>query len=136
MIDYRKVSALAKDAARARRLAQFLLKTTEQEWTDWELDFLAAMTSREEALTTRQAEKLVELEEAATWLDAVPGLGFSVRLLVKGCHEARAELDEEDAAFVTALRAQGATKVRRRSLWRLMRIAREAGVVESEPKAA
>lgn len=136
MLDYRKVNALAKDAARARRMAQPLLKSEDQEWTEWELDFLAAMSERREELTTRQAEKLLELEDACTWLDKVPGEGFSVRLLVKECYEARADLDEDDAAFIEALRAEGATRLRRRAVYRLMRCARAAGVVEREDAAA
>lgn len=136
MLDYRKVNALAKDTARARRLAQLLLRSEDQEWTDWELDFLADMSERREELTTRQAEKLLELEDACVWLDKVPGERFSVRLLVKGCAEARAELDEEDAQFVEALRAQGATRLRRRGLYRLLRCARAAGVVDDEAAAA
>lgn len=136
MLDYRKVNALAKDAARARRMAQLLLKSEDQEWTEWELDFLAAMSERREELTTRQAEKLLELEDACTWLDKVPGEGFSVRLLVKECYEARADLDEDDEAFIEALRAEGATRLRRRAVYRLMRCARAAGVVEREDAAA
>lgn len=135
MLDYRKVNALAKDTARARRTAQFLLKLDGQDWTDWEFDFLAAMTERREELTTRQAEKLVELEDAAVWHDKVPGEAFSVRLLVKGCYEARGDLEEEDAAFIEGLWARQATKLRRRGLSRLMRCARVSGVVESDAPA-
>lgn len=135
MIDYRKVNALAKDTALARRTAQFLLKIDGQDWTDWELDFLGAMAERRDDLTTRQAEKLLELEEASVWYDKVPGERFSVRLLVKGCHEARGDLEsDEDVAFVEGLWAQGATKLRRRALSRLVRIAREVGVIEGEAR--
>jgi hypothetical protein len=132
MLDYRKVNGLAKDTARARRTAALLLKLEGQDWTDWELDFLSAMSERRDDLTTRQAEKLIELEDAAVWHEKVPGDGFSVRLLVKGCHAARFDLDsEDDVAFVEALWAQGAAKLRRRALSRLVRCARALGVIET-----
>lgn len=131
MLDYRKVNALAKDTALARRTALLLLKLDGQDWTDWELDFLAAIAERREDLTTRQAEKLIELEDAAVWHDKVPGEAFSVRLLVRGCHAARFDLDnEDDVAFIEALSTQGATKLRRRALSRLVRCARVLGVIE------
>ncbi len=131
MTDYRKIDALAKDAPRARRLAQFLLKLEDQQWTDWEVEFLMSMSEQKDVLTTRQGEKLVELEEAAAWFDKVPDEGFSVRLLVRHCHEARFELDDdEDILFVEDLQAKGVTKLRRRGLQRLLRCARALGIVE------
>ncbi len=137
MMDYRKVDALSKDVERARRLARFLLNIADMTWTDWELDFLAALAERGEPLTTRQGEKLVELEASAVWYDKVPGETFSVRLLVCNCHLARADLaNEDDAAFVERLQADGVAKLRRRALGRLMRCARELGVIESDADGA
>lgn len=131
MQDYRKIDALAKDTERARRLAQFLLKLQDTAWTEWELDFLEDMAGRNEPLSTRQAEKLVELEEAAIWLDTVPGLGFSVRLLVRNCYQARNDLeDDEDIAFIVRLHAEGTMKLRRRALGRLLRCARALEQIE------
>lgn len=131
MLDYRKIDALAKDCERSRRLAKFLLSLADAAWTDWELDFLEAMAVRNDPLTTRQAEKLVELEEEAVWYDKAPGDGFSVQLLLRACHQARADLaQDDDIAFIERLAAQGATKLRRRGLSRLLRCARELGVVE------
>lgn len=137
MTDYRKIDALAKDVERARRLAHFLLKIADMAWTDWELDFLEAMGQRTEPLTTRQAEKLDELEEASTWYDKVPGEAFSVQLLVRSCHLARADLaNDDDAAFVERLQAKRSTKLRRRALGRLSRCARELGVIEADTMGA
>lgn len=129
MTDYRKIDALAKDVARANRLAAFLLRVADMSWTDWELDFLAAMESQRDVLSTRQAEKLVELEDAALWFSSVEG--FSVRLLVQNCFLQRADLaEEDDIAFVERLKAEGTTRLRRRALHRLLRCARALGVIE------
>ena len=137
MMDYRKIDALSKDVARARRLACFLLKIADMAWTDWELDFLEAMSQRAELLTTRQAEKLVELEDASTWFDKVPGEAFGVQLLVSSCHLARADLaNEDDVDFVERLHAERSTKLRRRALGRLARCARELGVIEADTMGA
>ena len=130
MTDYRKIDALSKDVPRAKRLATFLLKLAEMSWTDWEADFLEAMAGRTEALSTRQAEKLVELEEAAIWHDKTED-GFSVRLLVRNCFQQRADLgSDEDIAFIETLQAEACTRLRRRGLHRLVRCARSLGVIE------
>lgn len=130
MMDYRKIDALSKDVSRSGRLATFLSKLPEMSWTDWEADFLEAMASRTEALSTRQAEKLVELEEAAIWHEKTAD-GFSVRRLVASCFLARADLEsDEDVAFIERLHHEGCTRLRRRGLQRLLRCARALGVIE------
>lgn len=129
-MDYRKIDALSKDVSRAARLATFLLKLPEMSWTDWETDFLEAISTRGEPLSTRQAEKLVELEDASVWHDRTAD-GFSVRLLVRECFLARAELaGEADVAFIERLHAEGCTRLRRVGLQRLLRCARVLGVIE------
>jgi len=73
MASYREIAALQKDAARARALAQGLAKLDDMAWTDWELDFLHSVAARQQALTTRQGEKLVELFDDAAWYASVEG---------------------------------------------------------------
>jgi hypothetical protein len=130
MTDYREINALQRDPERARRLARFLRALADIAWTDWEIDFLQDMADRmsEEDLSTRQAEKLVELRDASVWYEKVDG--FSVRLLVKNCCEMRHLLCEHDEDFVVRLKNEGAMKLRRREAARLMRRARTTGEIE------
>ncbi len=130
MTDYREINALQRDPERACRLAQFLLALKDIEWTDWELDFLQDMAAREsdDDLTTRQAEKLVELRDASVWHEKVDG--FSLRFLIKSCDDLRHLLGEHDGDFVMRLKYEGAVKLRRRDAARLMRCARITGEIE------
>ena len=79
-------------------------------------------------LTTRQGEKLIELrddaESHASWR------GLSVRILVEKCSLARDELEPPDAAFVQKLQGCGATAVKRRQLFHLLRCARQLKLIE------
>ena len=92
------------------------------------LDALRDVVARSEQLTTRQAEKLVELEEASQRFTTVEG--FNVRKLILRCAEASCDLDEDDEAFILQLKTSGATSVRRRQLRKLLALARQLGVIE------
>lgn len=128
MADYREISEIQKDPARARSMAQFLSTLDDMEWTDWELDFLAGIGARREDLTTRQGEKLVELRDESVWYTAVDG--FSLRTLIERCHLCRDELADHDAGFIERLRASGATRLRRKDARRLLRCARTLREIE------
>ena len=110
-------------------LANRLLAAPDSDWTDWEIDFLEDMSRHAGPdLTTRQGEKLIELrddaESHASWR------GLSVRILVEKCSLARDELEPADAAFVQKLQGCGATAVKRRQLFRLLRCARHLKLIE------
>jgi hypothetical protein len=128
MTSYREIVALQKDAGRARALAQGLCKLSDMEWTDWELDFLTSMAARQQELTTRQGEKLIELCDDAVWYTAVDG--FSLKTLIERCYLLRDELAEHDAAFIARLKAENATRLRRKDARRLLACARSVGEIE------
>jgi hypothetical protein len=128
MPDYREIAALQKDPARARTVAQALSGLDDMAWTDWELDFLDSIAIRRQDLTTRQGEKLVELRDEATWYTTVEG--FSLAALIARCHLLRDEVSEHDAAFIERLKAEGATRLRRKDARRLLRCARQLGEIE------
>jgi hypothetical protein len=128
MSSYREILTLQKDAARARAVAQGLSRLGDMEWTDWELDFLHSMAARQQELTTRQGEKLLELCDDAVWHSAVDG--FSLGALTDRCHLLRDELAEHDAAFIERLKASGATRLRRKDARRLLSCARDLGEIE------
>jgi hypothetical protein len=128
MASYREIVSLQKDTTRARAVAQGLYKLDGIEWTEWELDFLHSMAARQQELTTRQGEKLVELCDDAVWYTAVDG--FSLKALIDRCHLLRDELAEHDAAFIERLKAEGATRLSRKDAHRLLRCARSVGEIE------
>jgi hypothetical protein len=128
MTSYREIAALQRDAARARALAQGLCEIGDMAWSDWELDFLAAMATRRQDLTTRQGEKLIELRDEATWYSVVDG--FALATLIERCHLGKDELEEDDAEFIARLKASAATRLRPKEARRLLRCARTLGEIE------
>ena len=128
MPDYREILAIQKDPARARSTAQILCNLDDIEWTDWELDFLSSIGARQQDLTTRQGEKLIELRDEAIWYTTVEG--FSLKALIERCQLARDELAGHDADFIERLRTAKATRLRRKDARRLLRCARTVGEIE------
>jgi hypothetical protein len=129
MTDYREINELAKSPARCQALASFLKQSQGVDWTDWELDFLEAIAGRDEVLTTRQAEKLVEIRNNAIRYKQVSG--YALARLVRDCFVRRLDLDgEEDIAFVEGLHQDAAAPLTRPQALRLKRCATELGLVE------
>jgi hypothetical protein len=126
---------LAENPAAVRALARYLLvlvgRDEAQAWTDWEVDFLESMATREceEPLSMRQREVLSGLKSAAERHSEIDGMG--VRSLIERCWLERADLDsDEDQEFIVALRTSGQRTVTGRQRWRLVRCCRELGVIE------
>jgi hypothetical protein len=128
MASYREIVAIQKDAGRARAMAQGLCNLDDIVWSDWELDFLNSMASRQHDLTTRQGEKLVELRDDAVWYAAVEG--FCLKTLIDRCHLLRDELADHNAQFIERLKAANATRLRRKDARRLLYCARSVGEID------
>jgi len=129
MPSYRDINALSKDPAKVRSTAQFLLTLNETNWSDWELDFLDSMSNCAEELSTRQAEKLVELRDDAMRFTSASGFRFAT--VIEKCWRNRLDLNsDEDCEFVDRLKKRGETALRRRDAFRLRRIAIELGELE------
>lgn len=130
MTSWVEINRLKNDPSGARILAERLLRFNADALNDWETVFLGdALTwPDDEALSTRRIEKLVEIrdevERVSTWR------GFSVRNLVRSCYEGRADLGDQDEAWINELRTTDAERVRRRELPRLAHCARSLGVIE------
>src|SRR5579872_2263307 len=134
-----------------------LAKVTEDIFTEWELTFLrdiaeqsasilalsakqrkefkfseqqaqALLALRDFRLTTRQAEKLFEIRDAAELHRDIGGI--SVRNLIRRCYEARLDLDEDDEEFIERLWRTGATELRRGDLLSLKRCCKQLGELE------
>lgn len=136
MASHIEMKRLAEDAAGIRSLAAFLIAADGCEWTDWELDFLDHMCRWEgpDALSMRQREVLADLRDRSEL--ARDWRGIPVTRLVRACHEARLDLDEDDEDFVASLHARDPSSLRRRQLQRLTRIAARLGLIEPHLAAA
>jgi hypothetical protein len=129
MTDYKEVNEIAKDTRRAGSIAQYLLKLSDIDWTNWELDFLDAIRTRKEPLSTRQAEKLVELRDESVLYTKVDG--FALKSLISNCFLYRDEFNgEPDREFVERLKNSGKEALRKRDAMRLLRCARAIGEIE------
>jgi hypothetical protein len=127
--DWKDINRIAKDPAAARILAASLLRGRDAGWSPWEIDFLESMGANREPLTTRQAEKLMELRDANQSFSTFDG--FNIETLIDKCFQARLDLSkDEDIAFVERLRASGTRSIKRRILGRLLRCCRELLVIE------
>jgi hypothetical protein len=136
MQNYREIDRVRKDSVAVRSLAKRLLAIPNHDWTGWEVDFLEGMTRHHgpDPLTTRQGEKLMELRDDAEYHSKYRGL--SVKILIEKCNLGRDDLDSADAEFVETLYASGATSIKRRQLFRLLRCGRELGHIEQHMFAA
>lgn len=130
MTPWAEISRLKQDPVAAKSLADRLLRFNAYALNPWETKFLEDAQTWAEGgdLSTRRVEKLVQIRDDVEWVAKCRG--FSVRSLIRGCYEARADLDEEDEAWIVELRAADADRVRRRELSQLMRYARALGIVE------
>ena len=127
MSSYLEMHKLAQNPAAVTTLATFLLNLPDAGWNEWEANFLADMTQRQAALSTRQGEKLIELRDDAKNFTKFDG--FSVAKLVRDCWIARLDLEEDDEAFIDSLKQQTVTTLKKRPLMRLLRCARELDLI-------
>jgi hypothetical protein len=128
MTSWKEIERIKCDPAGARTLAKSLLASAQL--TGWEEPFLESMQAHQGRLSTRQAEKLVEIRDQNLWVSTI-GRDFSVRLLLNAAWETRHDLnDEDDIAFIESLKARGASSARYREACRLLRCARELGVID------
>jgi hypothetical protein len=131
MTDYREIDALSKAPDRARTLARTLAGLVDVAWTDWEIDFLEALCDRRDALSTRQAEKLVELRDNSYRYETVSG--YPLRPLLEACWQGRLELESEaDIALIERLKASGERSFRKSNALRLRRCAVRLGILEPD----
>ena len=128
MASYRDINALAKDSSRVRNTARYLLTLHDADWSDWELDFLEDMSKCKDELTTRQAEKLVELRDDS--IRYTKASGFLFTSVIDVCWRNRDELDDSESEFIERLKALGETALRRRDAMRLRQCAVVLGEIE------
>jgi len=132
MASWREIERVRKDVRGARAIAARLLKHFLNALTAWETEFLESLLRREglAELTTRQGEKLLEIRDGVEPIDEFRG--FSIALLIKNVHEARADLEEADEEWIVRTRQRGDSWIRRKDVGRLMACARALHLVEEE----
>lgn len=135
MASWREINDIAKDPVRMRGLAEHLLAVFREQLTEWELNFLQSLLVRgaaDETLTTRQAEKLVEIRDD---LQKFPTFrGYSVKNLMPKCWIGRLDLDEPDKEFIE--RMCDAFSLNRRDWYHLLSCARQLFLVDSDGEFA
>jgi hypothetical protein len=130
MPDWREINRISKDPGAARLLAKTLLRMSEMDWNVWEAAFLDNRSRQQDHLTTRQAEKLIQIRDESQSFSTYDG--FSISTLVEKCWFARFDLnDDEDLAFIEKLKEAGARSLRRRQVKRLFRCCRELYILET-----
>jgi hypothetical protein len=132
MASWQEIDRVRKDPKGFRTLATGL-RAQFSDLTDWEKDFLVGVSGRagKEEFTTRQSEKLLQIRDDYTSVDKLPG-GFSVRIVLEGCKEARLDLSEDDEQWILQSYERSPTTIRRKNVGRLMRCARELHIIEQE----
>ena len=128
MASWKDIEELKRNPARARHMAKFLLAIPGL--SSWEEGFLESMEVHVGPLSTRQAEKLLEIRDDLRRVSSVEG--FSVKTMLPACYEARLDLDDEnDIEFLERLRASSATEWRYRDARRVLYCARKLHVIDS-----
>jgi len=136
MASWREIDRIRKAPNEMRALSARLLKTHTAELTDWEITFLERLSrnTHTDEFTTRQAEKLVQIRDDYEHVSEIGYARYSVRILIEQCQLAHLDLREDDADWVLDL-PKGTSLILRRDIGRLLRCARDLGLIEREDAA-
>ncbi|PVM85877.1 hypothetical protein [Caulobacter endophyticus] len=131
MASWREIEALKQDRGAAQRLAEALFALGPEALTDWEQDFLEGVPRRllYDDLSTLQAEKLLQIRDDVEVLSMFEGM--RIASLIRRCHEARLDLEEDDEDWIVQIAQTSPTALRRRYLGRLLRCARRLGLLDA-----
>ncbi len=130
MASWREIERIRKDADAARAIALGVLAVDRDALNDWETDFMEGIPvhcDRGE-ISLPQAQKLLEIRDDVQIITEYRGL--SLRRLIQHCHEARLDLSEDDEEWILHLHTSSPNTIRRRHVGRLMRCARQLGLVD------
>jgi hypothetical protein len=132
MASWKEIDRIRKDPKAFRALAKGL-RTHISELTDWEKDFLSSIhnQSDKDEYTTRQSEKLLQIRDDYESVTELLG-GFSVKIILRQCREARLDLSEDDEEWILQRFEQSQTTIRRKHASRLRRCARQLGLIEDD----
>lgn len=128
MSSWQEIERLRKTPDEFRGMAARLAQI--EGLTEWESTFLESVVRDVERkeYSMRQAEKIVEIRNANQILTEVKG--FSIRRMLQQCYEARADLAEEDEAWLVKVWAPERASLPRAQAFNLLRLARQLGAVD------
>ncbi|WP_149804009.1 hypothetical protein [Mesorhizobium sp. NFR06] len=111
-----------------------MLASEREALTEWETGFVESIIGYvDDELTTRQVEKLLEVRDSLVLV--AEHRGCNVSRLVRNCYESRLDLNEDDEDWIVELYANGHRSIRRGQVGRLMRCARQLGLIEENSAA-
>ncbi len=132
MASWQEIDRIRKNARGFRALAKGLRKHL-PELTDWEKDFLSSIENQsdKDEFTTRQSEKLLQIRDDYESVTEMWS-GFSVKIILRQCLEARLDLSEDDEEWILQRFEQSQTTIRRKHAGRLRRCARQLGLIDDD----
>lgn len=134
MATWRELERVRKAPHEFRQKAAFILSTYSAGLDDWQALFLNSIVDefkRAKEFSLRQAETLYDIENRVTPITMLRD-GFSVEILLKKCHEARADLSDSDEEFIARLRSRSLTHIRGSEAGRLLRCAHLLNLIDTE----
>lgn len=128
------VANKATDPKFFRDLANELRCLHHSDWTEWEWEWLSQMARKSDKYKHSDAEraKLAQIYSFSRLKSSYEGR--AVTELVRVCYTYRADLDEDDEAFIIGLYKRQPKSIRIRQMWRLVRLSRFCGL--DLPRAA
>jgi hypothetical protein len=121
------VAEKAKDLTFFRELAARLQQLPDNDWTDWEWEWLGEMARRPDAYAPSEKERQ-KLAQVYSYAEPFSGYdGLSVVTMINMCHRNHLDFPEEDSDFVVDLYRREARTVRKRQLRRLVKLYAESG---------
>jgi hypothetical protein len=121
------VAETAKDLTFFRELAAQLRQLPDNDWTDWEWEWLGEMARKPNTYVPSEKEhqKLAQIQSYTEPFSGYDGL--SVLTMVNMCHRYSLDFPEEDSDFVVDLHRRQVRTLRKRQLRRLVKLCAEIG---------
>jgi hypothetical protein len=121
------VAEKAKNLTFFRELAARLQQLPDNDWTDWEWEWLGEMARKSDtyAPSEKERQKLAQIHSYAEPFSGYDGL--SVVTMVNMCHRYHLDFPDEDSDFVVDLHRRQARTIRKRQLRRLVKLCAESG---------
>lgn len=121
------VAENAKDIVFFREFAARLQQLPDNDWTDWEWEWLGEMARKPDTYVPSEKERQ-KLAQTASYAEPFSGYDdLSVTTMVSVCHCYHLDFREEDSDFIVDLHHRQATTVRKRQLRRLVRLFADSG---------
>jgi hypothetical protein len=110
-----------------RELAARLQQLPDNDWTEWEWEWLGEMARKPDTYIPSEKERQ-KLAQIHSYADPSSGYdGLSVVTMVNMCHRYHLDFSEEDSDFVVDLHRRQALTLRKRQLRRLVKLCAESG---------